>query len=64
MGADRDDDGMLGAEPHGEQAIVAVEVPAADMVEFWSGQPVPSRLAPEVEELGEDRPGPGGATAS
>lgn len=53
--SDEIDDGLLVARPNREEAIFAIQVPAADVVELVAREPVTSGLATDVLQL-TDRP--------
>jgi hypothetical protein len=62
--SDRQHDGVIGRRPHREQAVGAVEVPAAHLVKLGSGQPVARRFAAPVEQLQQGRAGACGTASA
>lgn len=61
MWSDKDHDGVVVVRPHSEEAIIAVEVPAAHVLQLGAREPVSSGLAASVLQL-TDRAERGGPT--
>ena len=64
VGRNHDDDGMAVPRPDRQQAVVGVEVTAAEVLEPGPGEPVARRRAALVEQFGEGRPRCLGSTST
>lgn len=54
MRSDEDDDGPVVPRPDGEEAVVTVEVPAANVLQPLAGEAIARRLAALVLKLTDD----------